>query len=200
MDTDKNETETSYQVTLVEHSSSSYSPRTYDNAHLSDLTIAFALDFSTAGERCTLKAAGNKYVAVPLTWNAERSAQHIGKHIFESGAKRLNIAGNGIYTLGHYGYTQQVTNQKVYDVLKLVLKSHEILEIRSGGQTGVDLSALVAGMALKVKSIGLFPKGFRQRLDDGVDYSRDPDAIYNELVSFIYELTREGDNLEHNTG
>lgn len=186
------EVKTQYPISLIEHASSSYAPRTYENAHKSDLTIAFAFDFQTAGERCTLKAAGNKYVAVPLTWGVERAAQYIGKHIFESGARRLNIAGNGIYTLSRsYGYTQHIVNQKVYDVLKRVVQKYDISEIRSGGQTGVDVAGLVAGMKLNIQTVGLFPKGWRQRFDDGVDQIREREMILTELMHYVEDLSEE---------
>ena len=46
--------------------SSSYAPRTQVNASSADLTVAFATDYATAGERLTMKMAGYRYVAVPL--------------------------------------------------------------------------------------------------------------------------------------
>ncbi len=41
---------------LAEHTSPAYPPRTYQNVRDSDMTIRLALDFSSAGERCTRKA------------------------------------------------------------------------------------------------------------------------------------------------
>lgn len=41
---------------LIEHSSSKYAPRTYENCKLSDGTIRLAYDFNTPGELCTKKA------------------------------------------------------------------------------------------------------------------------------------------------
>ena len=49
---------------IIENKSSSYAPRTFANAKSADLTIAFAIDFGTAGEQLTKKAAGQRYVAV----------------------------------------------------------------------------------------------------------------------------------------
>lgn len=177
-----------YPIDLMEHSSSSYAPRTYVNAHESDLTIAFALDYTTAGERCTIKAAGRKYLAVPLTWEVDRAVRHIKRTMFETGAKKLNIAGNGIYTLVKIGYEQHVVNRKIYLILKLVNDEYPIEQIRSGGQTGVDSAGLVAGMALGIPSLGLFPKGFRQRSAEGVDHDRDKEQILIELMEQAYEV------------
>ena len=41
----------------------SYPSRTRENANWSDITIALAQDFNTAGEKLTKRAAGNKYVS-----------------------------------------------------------------------------------------------------------------------------------------
>lgn len=180
-----------YPLTLVEHASGSYAPRTYENAHKSDLTIAIAVDFQTAGERCTINAAGPKYVAVPFTWGIERAAGHIKRHVFEKKAKKLNIAGNGIYTMGSYGYDQHTINQKVYEILKLVHEAYPIEEIRSGGQTGVDVAGLVAGMALNIPTVGLYPLGWRQRFERGMDICRERDLLYTELMAYADEIKKD---------
>lgn len=54
------------KIEILEHPSSSYAPRTWANAANSDVTIAMAVDYSTAGERLTHKAAGKRYLALPL--------------------------------------------------------------------------------------------------------------------------------------
>jgi hypothetical protein len=182
------EVKSHYPLTLIEHSSSSYSPRTYENAQKSDLTVAIAVDFHTAGERCTINAAGPKYLAVPFTWGVERAAGHIKRHVFEKKAKKLNIAGNGIYTMHSYGYDQHTINQKVYEILKRVCDEYAIEEIRSGGQTGVDIAGIVAGMALNIPTVGLFPKGWRQRFDNGFDVGRERDLLYTELVAYAENI------------
>lgn len=41
---------------LVEHASPAYPPRTYDNVRNADITIRIAVDFDSAGERCTQMA------------------------------------------------------------------------------------------------------------------------------------------------
>lgn len=48
----------------------SYPSRTRENANWSDITIALAQDFNTAGERLTKNAAGNKYVSFTLAATA----------------------------------------------------------------------------------------------------------------------------------
>jgi len=74
----------------------------------------------------------------------------------------LNIAGNGIYTLKDYGYTQQQIDEFVYDLLKAVISSPKLNVkiglIRSGGQTGVDEAGAKAGARLGIKTFVLAPK------------------------------------------
>lgn len=45
------------KIIYIEDSSRDYNHRTYVNALNADATIAFAIDFSTSGEKCTKKAA-----------------------------------------------------------------------------------------------------------------------------------------------
>lgn len=171
-------------ILLLEHASSSYSPRTYENASTAncDLTIAFATDFKTAGERCTMTAAGRNYLAIPLEWDTPRMIAHISKAMFEKKAFRLNIAGNGIYSLLEHDLDQNAVNEKLYEVFKGVLgRGWRIDIIRSGGQTGIDMAGLIAGHALGIPVIGLFPKGYRQRNADREDFNADPSNLYIEI-------------------
>ena len=46
-------------IELLEHTSSSYGPRTWHNA-AQGVTLAVAVDFSTAGEKLTTKASAKK--------------------------------------------------------------------------------------------------------------------------------------------
>lgn len=48
---------------IAQHKSSSYAPRTYANAS-QGVTLAVAVDFNTAGERLTTKAADGKILHV----------------------------------------------------------------------------------------------------------------------------------------
>ena len=52
---------------IVEHESAQYKPRTVHNAHTADLTVAFAEDFNSAGEKLTKREAGDRYVAIHLS-------------------------------------------------------------------------------------------------------------------------------------
>lgn len=80
---------------IKEHSSPLYPPRTFANAKDSDGTIRFAVNFETAGEKCTLKAI-NQYkrpyfdvdVADPCT------PQKVADWILDHKIEVLNVAGN----------------------------------------------------------------------------------------------------------
>lgn len=107
---------------IVEHSSPKYTPRTYLNANSADLTAAFAVDFTTAGEKCTHKAAGEAYAAFPIQIVPIDTARRLYRCCKLMNVKVLNIAGNGIYTLSFNGWSQEEINQYIYDVLKPVHK------------------------------------------------------------------------------
>lgn len=161
--------EKSIGIQIVEHSSSAYSPRTYYNASAADLTVAFACDMTTAGERLTKKAAKDKYIGIPISVKSKPSV--IAKQILDFGLfESLNIAGNGIYTLVKYRISQEFINQLIFDTISEVNQVRPLKLIVSGGQTGVDIAGAVAAFALQIPAKITFPKGFRQRLEDGVDY------------------------------
>ena len=163
------------------HSSSSYAPRTGENARSADVTVAFATDYSTAGEKLTHRMAGSKYISVPLDMQIPEAAQRLADFMHQQHARTLNVAGNGIYTLAKRRLTQAGVNQWVFDVLKLVHADIRLDHIRSGGQTGVDTAGLVAGVALGIPVTGLYPKGFRQRLANQTDVSRSADDLVREI-------------------
>ena len=91
-------------LTVMETTSPKYHDRTVANARWADMTIAFAVDFSTAGERLTRKAAGDRYLAVdmPASRDAlyseeyrERIADMLAHNTQHLHSFNLNIAGNG---------------------------------------------------------------------------------------------------------
>lgn len=134
-------------------------------------------------------ARGEKYKTVSEITNAKKgkyigvdisktpSAKDIADNIYQQITERnlptkdikLNIAGNGIYTLK--------SEQKVYDTLltdvikALQDKGVTISEIRSGGQTGIDEAGIKAAMSLGIKASLVAPKGFRFRGKDNKDIS-----------------------------
>jgi len=58
---------------LTEHASAAYPPRTYQNVRDSDITIRIALNFDSAGERCTA-AAISRYgrPSLDVQWTGRR--------------------------------------------------------------------------------------------------------------------------------
>lgn len=164
---------------IMEDSARNYAHRTWANAAWSDITLALATDFSSPGEITTRRAAGDKYLRYQLTRNlnklltfdrdGEREVKKIVQMIqnhscYKEEGIRLNIAGNGLVTLLKSG----VDTQSVAAFIGMIFSACkqegvEILEVRSGGQSGVDEAGIIAAQRNKVKCSILAPKGFRWR-------------------------------------
>lgn len=163
-----------------------YSARTYENARKADLTLALAVDFTTAGEKCTINAAGDRHIPVDLNLPVDDGRkeavamtilQKCSKLGLDSEHLRLNIAGNGIYTLARNGWTQERADAVVTDILTS-LQNHgniHIDSIRSGGQTGIDEAGIKAGVTLGLPTTVLAPKGWAFRTANRQD-------IFNETA------------------
>ena len=155
-------------------SSTSYPVRTRENAEWSDITIALAEDFSTAGERLTQRVAGTKYVSHSLS--SSNNPQAIADSIYDQIASKgkvkdlkLNIAGNGIYTLNQ---SQEYYNNLLTEVLSILQsKGVTISAIRSGGQTGIDEAGIIAAQRLGIPSIVHTTSDFKFRGKDNRDIS-----------------------------
>lgn len=176
------------RLSLFEDSSPEYKPRTQQNAR-ADVTAAFAIDFESAGERLTHKAAGPRYIDIPFGEDVSESASRLTAFWKSREALTLNVAGNGIYTWAQHGISQLAVNQWIYDVLKLVAQQVRFTSIRSGGQTGSDLAGLVAGLALRVPAIGLYPKGFRMRGANKQEIYSDAVTIEKRLAEYVDRLS-----------
>lgn len=180
--------ETNQLLRLEAHESYSYVPRTGENARGADVTVAFAVDFNTAGERLTKREAGNRYVGIPFGSDVAQAAAKLVTFMREKNAQSLNIAGNGIYTLAEHGTTQAKANQWVYDVLALVMSQVKLSAVRSGGQTGIDQAGLVAAIALNLPALGLYPARFRRRNAQGNEVTSSVPALTAELTKQASEL------------
>ncbi len=161
-------------INFFEDTDSNYVHRTYVNASLADLTIAFAVDFSTSGEKCTKKAvieSNKKLIQLPL--NIDIINDELPKIIDDiKNCKSLNVAGNGLSTLCKHNITQKQCDEIILYTLKVLKEKYGIIfdTIRSGGQTGADESGLKAAMKIGTKNIiSLCPKGWRFR-DEKQDY------------------------------
>ena len=87
------------EYSMKEHTSESYPPRTETNVKDSDGTIRFARTFSSAGEKCTLRAI-KWYNRPHLDVNIEKplDKQEVLSWLIKHDIKVLNIAGNSEQT------------------------------------------------------------------------------------------------------
>lgn len=162
-----------------------YPVRTRENANWSDITLSLATDFNTRGEQLTKEAAKDKYVSsiLPresnnnvLAYNNENAYEYQANQIYKQlKAKgklnniKLNIAGNGIYSLKNFA-TQKELNEYITNVIKTLQNlGVTISEIRSGGQTGVDEAGIIAAKNLGIKWSINAPNGFKFRDINGKD-------------------------------
>lgn len=166
---------------LLEHASPKYGPRTAVNAKEADLTVAFAVDFGTFGEKLTHKVAGERYVGIPLLESPLDAARLLYRALRHFDAHVLNVAGNGIYTLAQHGWTQERANRYVHAVIAKVHEHWPLRAIRSGGQTGIDVAGLIAAVALDIPATGLLPNGFLQRGTDKVDRRMGDIAVRKQI-------------------
>jgi hypothetical protein len=183
------------RIEIVAHSSSSYVPRTRENAETADLTIAVAADFSTAGERLTKRSAGEKYLALPITEDPVVSARRLYSALksrgFLDGQRRpvLNVAGNGVYTLLEHGIDQEAANAHLFAMFSAMQPHLPLGRIISGGQTGIDFAGAVAGHALGLRVRMTLPAGFIQRGPDHTDCPQDPEDLRAAVISQAEALT-----------
>lgn len=165
-------------IELLEHSSSSYAPRTYHNA-AQGVTLAYAVDHSTAGEKCTQKAAKGKIVyggpsdeegLIQTARDLYRMLRHYNCHT-------VNVAGNGIYTFHKHGIDQATVDSDIALIIHTVACHWEIERIVSGGQTGADIAGLKAAVKMDIPCTGMWPKGFKMRFSNGRDVNMTREQI-----------------------
>ena len=172
----------------------SYPSRTRENANWSDITIALAQDFNTAGEKLTKKAAGNKYVSSVLAAESNDASEIAGNLYNQIKTKgktdnlKINIAGNGIYSMKQ---SQSYYNDLMTQILmKLQDKGVTISEIRSGGQTGIDEAGIIAAQRLGIPNEVHSTANFMFRDKSGKDIS-DEQAFKNRFLSSISSRPEE---------
>ena len=184
-------------VQFIEDSHYGYRERTLRNIIESDMTIIFAADDTTAGEKLTL-AGCRKYnkpflkFALPLM-DIKLVKEVINKNVPDQ-VNSINIAGNGLYTLQKYGYTQFSVEVEVIPILLYLFLKTKVRTVRSGGQSGIDEVGIKAGILYKMskhggdtKVIGLFPKGYRFRDINNKDHN-DKEMSLNRFGSDLYLL------------
>ena len=163
-----------------------YPTRTRENAEWSDITLALATDFNTAGERLTKNAAKDKYVSYQLSKlanKAEDIANDLYNQIQSKGKTKnikLNIAGNGIYSLNE---EQSYYNDLMTEVLqKLLDKGITISSIRSGGQTGIDEAGIIAAQRLNIPNEVHTTSNFAFRIKSNEDIKDNEQAFKSRFI------------------
>ena len=180
---------TNPRLDIIAHRSASYAPRTRENADVADLTIAVAVDYNSAGERLTKRAAGEKYLALPIAQDPVISARQLYSDLKSRGflnGRRLpvlNVAGNGVYTLIKHGIDQAAADAHLFAILSTMQPHLPLGRVISGGQTGVDVAGAVAGHALGLDVTMTLPAGFLQRDASGKDAPQDPEALRTAIIA-----------------
>ena len=145
--------------------------------------MAFAVDFSTPGEKLTRRAVdetGHGYIPVQLMlddireWSAaHRAAKDIYDRLgpFQYDHFRLNIAGNSLTSF------PADINQKDLDIFmtRTLMLLHDmtgrsIRSVRSGGQTGIDEAGVKAADTLGITAVVNGPADYRFRIRNGGGY------------------------------
>lgn len=175
-------------ITFQEHEQTGYAMRTWDNARLSDLTIAFAIDFNTPGELLTRKAAYGKCEQISILdlLADDNVPAHYIIEKYNTKFLRLNIAGAGIYNLKKV-LNQEIVDQLIFHFIKNLHINMDGFSIRSGGQTGVDEAALKAGEKLGLETTCLAPKNWMFRDINGQDICSQ--ALFLKRFGPQYDIT-----------
>ena len=156
----------------------SYAHRTRANAQWADLTVAIAVDLNTSGEQLTRDSAGDRYLGLTipngLRIGEDRLVKTAIAHGINPDGVKINIAGNGMLTLAKNGISQETVDyfmgifvKALYD--KLDDYDFPIMEVRSGGQTGIDEAGIKAAHKMNLKCSILAPKDFRMTPAQGED-------------------------------
>lgn len=176
------------EIRFIEDSGS-YAHRTKANAQWADITIAIAVDLNTSGEQLTRDSAGEKYLGLTIPKGLRigedrlvkigiehgfKAADWINENVINPDGVKINIAGNGIRTLAKNGITQATADyfmgifvKALYDRLEAF--DFPIIEVRSGGQTGIDEAGIKAAHLMNLKCSILAPKDFRMTPAQGED-------------------------------
>jgi hypothetical protein len=151
-------------IQYIEDKSDKYPPRTFANAAGADATIAFAVDFSTAGEVLTkiaTKKVGKIYIPVNILGIRFEQAASAAMTLIEFPICKINIAGNSAATLAKHSMSQRGADVIVeHYIFWLLAHKVNISTIRSGGQSGFDEAGIKAALKLDIPAIIHCPKGW----------------------------------------
>jgi hypothetical protein len=150
----------------------SYAARTEINCRNADATIAVAANFKTAGERLTkveTLLANKLYRPVDVSRGLVDPFQ-VARSLIGRRIETLNFAGNGIYTMSKYGWSQDRCDEYARELLAAIMTMCPLMLVRSGGQTGFDEAGAKAAAWLGVPRVLVYaPKDWSFRTADGVD-------------------------------
>ncbi len=178
--------------TFLTTKSKGYAARTIVNVFKGDITLAFAVDFHSAGEKLTLsecKRQKKPYVGILV--NSEYHPDRVKKIVdalntLEEDEIYLNIAGNGIYTMEKHGFTQEFCNTLVTKYLKDIIShpdfTKKIVTIYSGGQTGFDEAAIFAAHQLSIPATVYSTSNWKFRTSDGKDIT--DEKLFKERFNY----------------
>jgi hypothetical protein len=183
-------------LTIRAHSLRGYGPRTRFNANAATLTVAFAHDFNTAGERLTRSAAGDRYLAVPLLSDSVEASRRLFVALRPFAHRVLNVAGNGLHSLARQDIKQEAVNAWVLDVIERVHRHLPLHQIVCGGQTGVDIAGAIAGQVLGIDTCVTLPPGFQQRHADGLDVCHTELEIRGQIEAGAEALSARAESAE----
>ena len=132
------------EPTFIEDSSRSYRHCARENAAWADITLDLSTDFTSPGEP-------DRIVALILAH----------PHYKPEGI-RLNITGSNLHSLKGVGFDEVDVLLLLCNVFRKCGKEGiHILEVRSGGQSGVDKAAIGAAQRCGLKCSVLAPKGYK---------------------------------------
>lgn len=188
-------------IEFYEDNSIKYSERTRKNIQYSTATVAFAVDYTTAGEKCTAKYAKElkkPFLQIQLTTQGNvKTGQNTTIYNFTELLKKqsivkLNIAGNDIYTLAKNKITQKQIDDVIKRYIAYLLKNNvNIQEIRSGGQTGADEAGLKAAASNEIRAICVAPQGWKFRDIHGKDIS--DEKLFKKRFAYVGIVKKEID-------
>ena len=185
----------------VTYTTGGYRSRTISNVLSANVTIAFAVDFSTSGEKLTHTTAVkyNKPILrlkVPTNINDANRIEYLTdnelvellnfcKSNIIDDKISINIAGNAIQRFVKYKISQQMLNNWMTSVIKYLKESLPdtvAITIRSGGQTGSDIAGIIAGLRNNIPCTAHFPHGYLTRNEKGIDMTSNYDFIYKYII------------------
>lgn len=171
-----------------------YPPRTRKNAS-ADVTLAFAVNFTTPGEKLTHKEVinqGKLYIPIDLL-----SREFLKQDFLDSVAEKINSLNKTEITINIAGNTvtrfkfidpQGSIDRIVYNFLNELnnndVAKFKIVQIRSGGQTGADEAGIKAALKLNIPALVYSAKGWLFRTSDGNDIA--DEKLFKERFDEIY--------------